>query len=323
MIINRLWKRYMGLGLVEPADDWEHAKPSHPELLDYLARELVQHNYDLKHVARLILNSQAYQRLPQGRETIQAGTPYLYAGPVVRRLSAEQLVDSMFLACGKPLDAGPMSVDIDGARSFNSSLDLGEPTRAWMFASLSNERDRPSLALPLAKPFVTLLETFGWSGTRQSPISEHEQEPTVLQPAIVANGLVTARVSRLSDDNQFTQLALVDQPLESLIEQIYLRLLTRPPRTAERAMFVDLLASGYAERRVTEPVETPRRNLSLRGLVTWSNHLDPEATTVKTELEAQVRAGDPPSPRLAVESRERMEDMVWTLVNSPEFVFVP
>jgi len=57
--VNRVWKRYMGLGLVEPADDWSQAKPSHPELLDYLARELMTHDYDLKHIARLIFSSQA------------------------------------------------------------------------------------------------------------------------------------------------------------------------------------------------------------------------------------------------------------------------
>src|SRR5213076_1546593 len=40
VIVNRVWKRYMGLGLVEPADDWSQAAASHPELMRYLAREL-------------------------------------------------------------------------------------------------------------------------------------------------------------------------------------------------------------------------------------------------------------------------------------------
>ena len=63
-MVNRLWQRYFGRGIVEPVDDWETAQPSHPELLDWLARELVTHDYDAKHIARLIFNSQAYQRVP-------------------------------------------------------------------------------------------------------------------------------------------------------------------------------------------------------------------------------------------------------------------
>ncbi len=55
----------------------------------------------------------------------------------------------------------------------------------------------------------------------------------------------------------------------------------------------------------------------------WSNHLNPEATNVVYEMEKIVRAGDPPTPRLAPAWRERMEDAVWALMLTPEFVYVP
>src|SRR5690606_21037420 len=64
VVVNRLWQRWMGAGLVEPADDWEGHSASHPELLTWLARELVTHDYDLKHLARLILTSETYRRAP-------------------------------------------------------------------------------------------------------------------------------------------------------------------------------------------------------------------------------------------------------------------
>ena len=285
VIVNRLWKRYLGRGLVEPVDDWETAKPSDPELLDYLARQLVHSGYDLKHVARLILNSHAYQRSPRGEEVLQAGQAYLFAGPIRRRVSAEQLVDSLFLAAGKPFDAGPMCIDVDGARPAKLSLNLGEPTRAWQFSSVSNERDRPSLALPFTQPFVTLMETFGWRSSRQDPRTVRNDEPTALQPAIMANGSLTGRIVRLSDDSAFTALALQDQPLDALIRQVFLRLLTREPTAAERQLFTELLEPGYDQRRVAEAAPEASRPRLRRGVVSWSNHLDPEASVVQAELE--------------------------------------
>ncbi|HCN77051.1 MAG TPA: hypothetical protein DIT13_07645, partial [Verrucomicrobiales bacterium] len=49
-------------GIVQPVEDWEKGKPTHPELLAWLAREFVRGGYSLKNLSRLILNSHAYQR---------------------------------------------------------------------------------------------------------------------------------------------------------------------------------------------------------------------------------------------------------------------
>ena len=57
--------------------------------------------------------------------------------------------------------------------------------------------------------------------------------------------------------------------------------------------------------------------------VTWSNHLKPEASDRKLALAKELEAGDPPTQRLRADWREQAEDMVWTPINSPEFVFVP
>lgn len=323
VIVNRLWWRYLGLGLVDSVDDWENASPTHPELLDWLAREFVLHGHDLKHIARLIFNSHVYQRQAIGQEATNTAEPYLFAGPLERRMAAEQLVDSLFRVCGKPFDSGPMNVDIDTARPYSVSLNLGEPTRSWMFASLSNERDRPSLALPYAQPFIELLEAFGWRGSRPDALTVRNEEPTVLQPGVLANEVLGRRVTRLTDDNVFTSQAMEDQPVEKLIENTYRRILTRSPTQEELADWREFLQPGYDDRKITPspPPQTPRKQP--RGLVGWSNHLDPRANEIKLELEKAVRAGEPPTNRLQANWRERMEDMLWALINSPEFVFVP
>jgi hypothetical protein len=237
-------------------------------------------------------------------------------------MSAEQVVDSLLVAAGKPMGAEELNIDVDGSRAYDKSLNLGVPERAWQFTSLSNERDRPSLSIPVAQSVVDVLEAFGWRGSRQNPRTVRDTSPTVLQPAVLANGVASRRITRLTDDGAFTRLALEEQPVQELVERTFVRVLTRPPTVDERDMFVALLAEGYETRRVAGADKVgPRRPLTTG--VSWSNHLSAEANQLKLELERAVRQGDPPTGRLEPDWRERMEDMVWVLINSPEFVFLP
>ncbi|WP_299467814.1 DUF1553 domain-containing protein [uncultured Gimesia sp.] len=325
VIVNRVWKRYLGHGLVEPVDDWDGQEPSHPELLKYLSQQFVIHGYDLKYLSRLIFESDLYQRqvvtdMTKIESLVDA--TYNFSSPVLRRMEAEQIVDSLFAICGKPLDAGRMCIDIDGSRDYHSSLDLGTPRRAWEFTSPSNERDRPSLALPFGQPFITLMKTFGWRDTRQNPMTDREYTSTALQPAILVNGVVGKRFTRLSDDSDFTKLALQNQTVEELIRQTVMKTLTREPSDSEMQMFVELLQPGYAD-RINENIVVVSREPLPRNLVGWSNHLSPRANEIKVELEQAVNEGDPSTERLKEDWRNRYEDALWTLLNSPEFIFVP
>ena len=92
---NRLWAYLFGAGLVEPTDEHgDHNPPSHPELLDELARQLVLHKFDLKYLLRSMVLSQAYQRSSLVTHPGQ-NDPRLFARMAVRGLSAEQLFDSL------------------------------------------------------------------------------------------------------------------------------------------------------------------------------------------------------------------------------------
>jgi hypothetical protein len=220
------------------------------------------------------------------------------------------------------LDADVMCIDIDTSRAYTLSLNLGTPRRAWQFASMSNERDRPSLSLPFAQPFLTTLETFGWRSSRQDPLTIRETDPSPLQSAELSNGLLARRICSLSDDSDFTALALKEQSLPSYIDAVYERILTRKPTADERDLFTHLLKDGYEQRIVPGAKPVPRKH-SPRTLVAWTNHLNPEANTIKMNLEDEVREGDPPTTMLTADWRERAEDMVWALMNSPEFIFLP
>lgn len=319
---NRIWSRFMGRGIVEPVEDWEKGKPTHPELIKWLGREFVRGGYDVKHLARLILNSHAYQRATDPELKV---TSPLYTSPAPRRLQAEQIVDSLFAATGKPFRTEEVCLDIDNTRDLKNAIHMGKPHRSWMLTSTSNERDRPSLALPRIQAVTDVLSAFGWRGSRQDPISKRDADPNVLQPAILSNGTVGVWLTRLSDDHGVTTLALnKDQSLDQFIDTLFLKLLTRKPTTQERELYTKHLASGF-ESRIQHPTSSiqPVSSRVREKYVSWSNHLDAEATNVRMEQEKAARRGEPPTAKLVAVWRARMEDVLWAMLNAPEWAFSP
>jgi hypothetical protein len=321
VMANRIWARFMGRGIVDPVADWEKGKPSHPELLRWLGREFVRGGYDMKHLARLILNSHAYQRATDGE--LKETSP-LFASPAPRRLMAEQIVDSLFTATGKPFRTEEVCLDIDNTRDLKNAVHLGKPNRSWMLASTSNERDRPSLSLPRIQAVTDVLTAFGWRAARQDPTSVRDAAPNVLQPAILSNGTVGVWLTRLSDDHGVTTLALADQPLDQLLDRLFLKLLTRLPSAEEKALYAKHLAEGYEQRRKAPSAKTaPSPTREREKYVSWSNHLDGEATLVRQQQEANARNGDPATERLDAGWRQRLEDVIWALLNAPEWAYSP
>jgi hypothetical protein len=98
--VNRMWGHFFGIGLVDPVDDFrDDNPPSHPELLDDLARAFVASGYDLSYLIRGICLSQAYQRTSARTHASQDGTR-LPARMAVKALTGEQFFDSLALATG-------------------------------------------------------------------------------------------------------------------------------------------------------------------------------------------------------------------------------
>ena len=93
--VNRLWAYFFGRGLVDPVDEpGDENPPSHPELLDELAREFAGHRFDIKFLIRTIVASQAYQRTSTATHPSQHD-PRLFARMALRGLTPEQLFDSL------------------------------------------------------------------------------------------------------------------------------------------------------------------------------------------------------------------------------------
>jgi hypothetical protein len=113
VIANRMWKKVFGLGLIEPVDEMTDSTiPSNPALMDYLAQLMVEKKYSLKSFLRVLYNTDTYQRMA-GTQEIALGETSHFTGPMLRRMSAEQVWDSIVTLTKGNLDS---TVDDDNQR---------------------------------------------------------------------------------------------------------------------------------------------------------------------------------------------------------------
>jgi hypothetical protein len=94
VVVNRLWKKAFGLALIEPLDDLTDTSVAvNPQLLSHLEKLMVSLNYDMKAFLRILFNTRTYQRQACHEEVVP-GTAFHFTGPLLRRMTAEQLWDS-------------------------------------------------------------------------------------------------------------------------------------------------------------------------------------------------------------------------------------
>ncbi len=267
-----------------------------------------------------IFRSQAYQRVAIDGESSPANLAH--SAPRIRRLSAEQVVDSLHAVVGLPFGTEEITFDPSAQQNINSFLNLGVAKRAWQLTSLSNERDRPSLSLPKAAIVVECLEAFGWRGSRQEPVSHRETDANVVQPGVVANSAMSIKLSRMTEDSFFTQLALSAKTPDEFVRTAFEQVLSREPNSEEHQTFVEQIKPEWDTRIVSLSVP-PAPPQPHRGFVTWANHFEIRANQLMRDVEREIAAGPPPSARLQSSWRERAEDAIWALLNTPEFQFIP
>lgn len=197
-IVNRLWQRFMGYGLVEPVDEMDHPAWS-PELLDWLAEDLVAQGYDLKHTMARILTSRAYQLSPVNvGETEER---FVFRGPGVRRLTAEQFADAVMTLVRSSYGKADTRFNRQIALGDNAGEKLPlEPKWIWSTANAA-EKARPgtvvfkrdvvldavpvvaTLAIAADDNFTVKIngKTVGSSGRRNSTLTEYYDLKPFLQ----------------------------------------------------------------------------------------------------------------------------------------------
>ncbi|MCP3696488.1 MAG: DUF1553 domain-containing protein [Planctomycetaceae bacterium] len=128
-MVNRLWKRLMGRGLVEPVNDMRSTNPAtHPALLDALGTEFRQHGYSWRYMVRTIVSSEAYARSARAVPANQADDRF-YSHALVRPLDPEVLLDALVDVTGVPqryadLPLGTRAVTLFDSRIPSPQLDI-------------------------------------------------------------------------------------------------------------------------------------------------------------------------------------------------------
>ena len=226
---NRIWFHFMGVGIVDPPDDFRDSNPpSNPELLEYLTDELIRSDYSARHLARLILTSRTFRRQsasePSTAEPL--GGARVFSGYPLRRMPAEVLYDAVSDVTGVL-----KAPDMKGA----TTLDARAVAR---------------VEVPTKAGFLT---TFGKPGRLLVCECERSSEVSLGQSLVLVNGIET-REKLASNQNRLTRLLESDRSLEESLEEIYLTALARRPRAEEVTRFTEYISTAPSQRAALEDV---------------------------------------------------------------------
>ncbi len=222
-ITNRVWCWLVGRGVIHPADDIRiNNPPANAELLALLGKELVRSGYDLKHLYRLILNSQTYQQSSIPKTANPAGEANFAYYPI-RRLDAEVLIDAL--------------CQITGTTETYSSA-IPEP---FTFVP---ENCR-SIALPDGSITSSFLELFGRPSRDTGLESERSNNPTAAQRLHLLNSSHIRRKIERSKALGALMATSRRQP-DRAVNSLYLTILSRYPTEAERKIVAAYTKTGQA-----------------------------------------------------------------------------
>jgi hypothetical protein len=232
--VNRVWRNFMGRGLVEAEDDLRQTNPpTNPELLDALAKDFIDHKYDIKHLIKTIMNSATYQRSSRAVPGNLADDRF-YSRYLIRRLPAEVILDCYSAVTGVPTPFTEISSNASDSASPYGGFPSG--TRA--------------LQLPDSRVVSRFLDAFGRPERLQTCSCERQQDANVGQALHVNNG-GTLNDKLRAKDSRISLWLKGNIGDADAVKQLYMLALSREPNAAELANFANLIAEAGADKQTT------------------------------------------------------------------------
>ena len=230
-VVNRVWANFFGIGLVEPVDDLRTSNPaSNEKLLAALAAFTVEKGYDLKALMRLVLLSETYRRssepLPHNRDDRK-----WFARTYPKRLMAEVLSDAIS--------------DVTGVRDTYTEVALNDGSSEKITGYAPETR-----ALELHDSAVKnyFLKTFGRNARDITCECERSSQPSLVQVLHLANG-TTINGKLAAKGGRVTQTLATDPKPRELVDEAWVRCLSRQPTDAERKPLEEMLEKAKPEER--------------------------------------------------------------------------
>jgi hypothetical protein len=257
-LVNRVWANFLGRGLVDPEDDLRLTNPaSNEELFAALAKDFVEHRYDVKHLIRTIMNSATYQRSSNPLPENVADDRY-YSHYPVRRLSAEVVLDAYSQVTGVPTPFTQVRSRAGDALEGTSFYPPG--TRA--------------LQLPDSLVASQFLDAFGRPERAQTCACERQQDSSVTQALHLNNGK-TLNEKLKSAGSRVEQWLTEKLSDADAIDRVFALALARPPTDAEWQRLAAVLAEAAKEPAPDEAAARQARRQLLEDLF-WAVLTDRE-----------------------------------------------
>ncbi|HMO12563.1 MAG TPA: DUF1549 domain-containing protein [Pirellulaceae bacterium] len=341
VIANRMWKQAMGLGLVEPVDILEdNTVASNPALLGYLTQSMVDLNFDLKQFLRAVYNSQTYQSEGYGQDIINP-LDFNFNGPVVRRMSAEQIWDSLLVLMFEDidlratpelpqqyrayaLDANDIYEVFDRLRNMSAEdrmtliRDVGQGGRE-AFAARANRANQPNQD---RRQLVSRLERLDRSIDR----ANRANEPGLVKELQERRVELQELIDRLPVQNrrEFSRASELPSPAPA---SHFLREFGQSDReeienanVEPSVMQVLSLMNGYVEQRLI----SNRQAALNRNIDRVNKSAEKIETAFLTMLQRRPSTDELRiwQKDLDANPNEGIADLIWTICNSNEFIFI-
>ncbi|HEX5051609.1 MAG TPA: DUF1549 domain-containing protein [Planctomycetota bacterium] len=336
VIANRMWARTFGRGLVEPIDDWKKdTEAVHPELMQQLEKLMIDLGFDLRQFERVLVHTQLFQ-CEAPKDDPDPEQAYTFRGPLLRRMTAEQMWDSLLTLVFDDLDDRLRAPDARARPVYEQHAEAAkadaqeliamvqqrrgaaQPMRAMQQQQAEQARMQLAADAELQRRARPLLQKMA-----QARRNGDQQEVAAIAGELERIGLPLGRRANRGREGDLLRASDLPQPAppNHLLRQFGQSSRDTVDSASDVATVPQVLTllNGFLDQRVLEGQSALRRDLELatngerRVRIAFLTTLNREPTT--DEVQEWRRA-------IAIDGPDAVKDLVWVLCNSNEFRFV-